>query len=150
MQSSSENDINDTSSPANPRERSSPFPPRTTPATPALRSSNLRLKRTFTDREKDDFLDEAYEFVAAYFENSLNELEKRNREVSGKCVKIDATHFDAAVYVNGKRTTHCRIWRGKHLSLGNGICYSTSPYPGDNAYNELLDVDSANKRYDPH
>jgi hypothetical protein len=28
------------------------------------------------------------------------------------------------------------------LSLANGICYSTSAYPGDSSYNEILDVDN--------
>jgi hypothetical protein len=40
------------------------------------RSSNLRIKKQFTDHEKDRFLDEAFEYIANYFEESLAELER--------------------------------------------------------------------------
>jgi hypothetical protein len=32
------------------------------------RSSNLRLRKTFTERDRDQFLDEAFEFIARLFE----------------------------------------------------------------------------------
>src|SRR5687767_5512399 len=42
------------------------------------RSSNLRVKKDFTDRDKDAFLAEAFEYVANFFEESLKELVNRN------------------------------------------------------------------------
>jgi hypothetical protein len=42
------------------------------------RSSNLRVKKDFTHRDKDRFLTDAFEYVAKYFEGSLRELEERN------------------------------------------------------------------------
>jgi len=42
------------------------------------RSSNLRIKRQFSDRDRHRFLDDGFEFIAGYFENSLKELEARN------------------------------------------------------------------------
>ena len=38
------------------------------------RSSNLRIKKEFTDRERDCARAECFEFVAKYFANSLEEL----------------------------------------------------------------------------
>ena len=42
------------------------------------RSSNLRLKKEFTDRDKDRFLAEGFEYIGNFFEGSLEELEGRN------------------------------------------------------------------------
>jgi len=106
----------------------------------APRSSNMRIKQTFSDKEKDDFLDETYEYVARFFENSLAELQERNPGTETKFKRIDATHFDASVFRNGKREAYCRIWRGSERTFGGGISYSSSPSAGDNSYNESLDV----------
>ena len=35
------------------------------------RSSNLRIKRKFDDHERDEFLEDSYEYIARYFEGSL-------------------------------------------------------------------------------
>ena len=75
-----------------------------------VRSSNLRLKKQFTDHEKDRFLDEAFEYIATYFENSLAELKERNPEIDSRFRRIDSNHFSAAVYIHGVRKSGCRIW----------------------------------------
>lgn len=42
------------------------------------RSSNLRVAKTFTQLDKDRFQIDTFEYIARYFENSLNELQARN------------------------------------------------------------------------
>jgi len=53
--------------------------------------------------------------------------------------RIDANHFSAKVYVQGKERARCRIWFGGRTSLMGGILYSSSDL-GDNSYNESLSV----------
>lgn len=106
----------------------------------APRSSNLRIKQTFSDKEKDDFLDETYEYIARFFENSLAELQERNPGTETKFKRIDATHFEASIFRHGKREAYCRIWRAGGRAFGGGISYSSNPSAGDNSYNESLDV----------
>jgi hypothetical protein len=77
---------------------------------PDRRSSNLRIKKTFTDSEKDKFLAEAFEYIATYFEGSLSELQTRNREVETDFRRIDANHFGAVIYVSGSEVNRCKIW----------------------------------------
>jgi len=48
------------------------------PITTSPGSSNLRLRKTFTEHDRDVFLDEAFAFMARLFENSLEELKARN------------------------------------------------------------------------
>lgn len=42
------------------------------------RSSNLRIKKQFTDLDKDRFRHEGFDYIAKFFENSLKELVSRN------------------------------------------------------------------------
>lgn len=107
------------------------------------RSSNLRIKKEFSDREQDRFLADSYEYIANYFEGSLQELEKRNPEVETDFRRIDANHFTAKIYLNGKQECGCKIWLG---SLVGGIAYrvndSLSDYLDDNSFNESVNVDN--------
>lgn len=104
------------------------------------RSSNLRIRKRFTDREKDEFLDKAFEYIANYFEESLIELKTRNQEVETRFRRIDATHFTAAVYTNGARASGCRVWMGGSHSFTGGIAYSVNENGSDNSFNESLRV----------
>jgi hypothetical protein len=104
------------------------------------RSSNLRLKKEFSDRDKDRFLNEAFEYIANFFEESLDELEERNPGVETNFRPIDANHFTAQVYRNGKKLTRCKIWLGDRRGFIGGIAYSTDLSHGDNSYNESLSV----------
>lgn len=57
---------------AEPPIRESPEWPRS--ATPVIRSSNLRIRKKFTDLDKDRFRYEGFEYIANFFEGSLQEL----------------------------------------------------------------------------
>ena len=111
-----------------------------TESRPQPRSSNLRLKREFTDRERDDFLDHSYEYIARFFENSLNELKGRNLGIDTRFRRVDATHFEASVYRQGKLRTQCRIWLSSGRSHMPGIAYSVNLSASDSSLNEILSV----------
>jgi hypothetical protein len=105
------------------------------------RSSNLRVKRTFSDHEQDDFLENSYEYIARYFEGSLDELQKRNPQVSTKFKRIDSNSFTASIYANGERVSVCSVISGGNSHFGrNGIRYSSSPDAPRNSWNEQLTV----------
>jgi TIR domain len=54
--------------------------PKATPDSGAheVRSSNLRIKKTLTDHDRDSFRDASFEYIANFFEGSLAELQNRN------------------------------------------------------------------------
>lgn len=106
-----------------------------------IRSSNLRIKKAFTDREKDTFLAVAFEYIANFFEGSLSELERRNSEIDTDFRRIDANHFTAAVYISGSEANRCRIWLGGRNSFPGGIAYSVGGSGGDKSFNESLSVE---------
>jgi len=108
---------------------------------PKPRSSNLRIKKDFSDREKDEFLEESYEYIANYFEGSLEELQNRNSPIKGKFRRVDANHFTATIYKNDKIASQCKIWIGGRGGFINGIAYSSSISTNDNSFNESMSVE---------
>lgn len=107
--------------------------------TPPARA-DLRLKKTFSDFEKDRFIEEAFESIASYFKESLVGVKSANPGVETNFRRVDANHFVAKVYVEGKEKARCRIWFGDLTSLPGGILYSSSDL-WDNSFNESLSVD---------
>lgn len=105
------------------------------------RSSNLRVKRTFNDHERDDYLENAYEYIARYFEGSLDELHKRNPQITTRFKRLDASSFSASIYSNGDRVAVCSVVSGGISGMGgNSIRYSSSPDAPRNSWNEQLSV----------
>ena len=90
------------------------------------RTSNLGIRKDFSDRDKDLARREGIQFLSRFFENSLNEICARNTELEQNFHQKDADSFEASLYRNGQRVCHCGIWRsGGGMALGD-ICYSQS------------------------
>lgn len=92
------------------------------------RSSNLSIARTFTQRDKDRFRSDAFEFLAKFFENSLAELGARNPDVEGVFERVDSGRFFATIYRSGAIASQATVymgrdhWRpGSAMSSGNGL-----------------------------
>ncbi|MBK0114063.1 MULTISPECIES: toll/interleukin-1 receptor domain-containing protein [unclassified Delftia] len=104
------------------------------------RSSNLRLKKDFTERDRDEFLRAAFDYVCKFFEGSLTELAHRNDGVEKSFDRIDSRSMAAFAYRNGKRIAQCSI-RLDAPGRGGSIqfSYDASPHSG---YNEALHVEA--------
>jgi len=112
------------------------------PVLDAPKSSNLRIRKTFSDRDRDTFLGESFEYIANFFENSLNELSSYNPEVNGLFKRIDANRFTAVIYTSGKAVTECCISLGGSVfSRGNNtILYSPNASGNHNGFNESMSI----------
>jgi hypothetical protein len=104
------------------------------------RSSNLGIKRDFSDHDQDQFLDSSFEFIANFFESSFEELKGRNAGIDVRFKRIDARQFSAAVYRNGSKRASCRIWLPGRAEFGGGIAYSSSE--SGSGMNEILNVEN--------
>ena len=103
------------------------------------RSSNLALPRSFTDLDRDRALREGFDYLARFFENSLEELKQRNPGLETNFHRRDADAFESTAYRDGRQASHCGIWRGRR---GNGlgdICYSSSGI-SENSCNESMSI----------
>lgn len=109
------------------------------------RSSNLRLKQSFTEREIDLFRHETFEFIARFFEGSLAELQARNPRIEGVFRTIDANTFTSTIYSDGKKSSECTIAMGGMMGT-NAITYSPkmqSAHGG--SFTEMLTVEHDNQ-----
>ncbi|ACF00311.1 hypothetical protein I8G32_01634 [Rhodopseudomonas palustris] len=104
------------------------------------RSSNLRLAKTFNDKDKDEFRTEGFEYLSRFFENSIAELSKRNPGIEATFRKIDANRFVAKAYRNGRSATSCTVFMGG--MMGNGISYLARETTESNSHNEMLTVEA--------
>ena len=106
------------------------------------RSSNLRVKKEFTNRNKDRFLTDGFEYIANFFEGSLEELDCRYPDVETTFRRIDTNHFTASAYRRGKELSRCKIWLGDRRGFVGGIAYSADLSQGDSSFNESLSVEN--------
>ncbi|HBL26657.1 MAG TPA: hypothetical protein DD490_07470 [Acidobacteria bacterium] len=113
-----------------------PPPPPTPQQTVPAASASLRIKKRFSDLDRDRFVEEAFNLMATFFETSLGQLEQQHAAVETRFRRIDRDHFDAAIYVHGKKESSCRIWLAKgHIG---DIAYFANDSGMDNSYNEAL------------
>jgi TIR domain-containing protein len=106
---------------------------------PGIRSSNLRVKRSFSDHEHDQFREDSLEYMARYFEGSLAELAARNPHIQTRFRRIDAHSFTAAVYADGHRAAQCTIWMGRRHAFGeSNVVYSNLEHAPGSSFNEAM------------
>ena len=105
------------------------------------RSSNLRLTKEFSQRDKDRFKQETFDYLAKFFENSLSELSTRNDGIEGDFRRVDGNRLTAKVYRNGDAVTACTIFMSDGM-FGNGIAFSHNVTSESNSMNEALTVDA--------
>lgn len=104
-----------------------------------LRSSNLRIRRRFTDRDRDQAQREGYQAVAGYFEKSLAELKARNPDIDTHFERPTTQAFEASIYVEGKRECHCGVWFGTNSIMSGDIGFSFGGVT-PNSFNETISL----------
>jgi len=114
--------------------------------TQAPRSSNLRLKKEFTELDRDQFLRESFEFVERFFQSSLEELESRNPGVECRFHRVDGNTFTASVYQGGKRASECSIHIGSGGFRHASIRFSNDASARGNSFNESLSAEVDDQR----
>lgn len=125
----------------------SPAPGATAPTVAAPpRSSNLRLAKHFTQRDKDAYRLEAFAFMAQFFEQSLTELGARNDGYEGVFRRHDGGRFFAAVYRDGAAVARGTVFLGSGAGLGQGIHYRDGETTADNSFNESLSIEADDQR----
>ena len=103
------------------------------------RSSNLAIRKTITDADRHAFLEDGFEFMARFFEESLAELGLRNPGVEARFRRNGADVFTARAYRGGKLEAECRVQLGGMIS-GNSISFSYDANASAGSSNEMLSV----------
>lgn len=105
------------------------------------RSSNLRLRKEFTEKDRDDFLRSTFDFVCKFFEGSIDAIGERNSDVNGTFERIDSRRMAAVLYRGGKKIAECSV-RQEGLSRNDGIAFSHNASGNRGSFNEMLSVEA--------
>lgn len=103
-----------------------------------VRSSNLTIRKDFTEKEIDDFIEDCYKYIQKFFKNSLEELKRRNDFIDFKINIIDSRQFSVKLFKYQKKVNECMIWYSDNEHFGNGINYSNSISRLQTGINESL------------
>ncbi len=103
------------------------------------RSSNLRLKKEFSEQDKDEFVRSTFEFICKFFDGSLQAVGERNPDVTGRFERVDSRHMAALLYRGGKKIAECSV-RLDGFGRDNGIAFSHDASSRQGSFNELLNV----------
>jgi hypothetical protein len=104
-----------------------------------------KLKKTFSQREKDVFARNSFETISRYFEQGLKQLQEHDPDVETEFDPVHRSKFLCHVYVKGEPLNRCKIWLGgwTHEGSDDHICY----YEGrnvsrdqDNSTSDLFSV----------
>lgn len=106
------------------------------------RSGDLAISGTVTDAMRHRFLAAAFEEIVGYVTNSAEALQAGS--VEAIATRIDATSFEATLFVGGRRRSHGGIWlsTGGQPGLGAGVYYSSEGVGNRNGFNEMLTVEN--------
>lgn len=110
---------------------------------PKPRSSNLRLKKEFSDKERDDFLRSTFEFVCRFFEGSIEAVGERNAGVTGAFERIDSRRMAAVLYRDGKKLAECSVRLEGLVDRNAGIAFSHDASARQGSFNEMLSVEAS-------
>ncbi len=120
-----------------------PEQPITGPVAPVLRpaaprSSNLRVRKHFTDHHRDTFVDEAFEYIARFFDNSLQELHARNPDIEVRFKRESKSKFTATIYEGGEKRSSCRVWLPGRQAFGGDIAFGIGDSGSSNSLNDSM------------
>ena len=113
------------------------------------RSRDLAVSGTVTDVMRQRFLTAAFDYIVRYVENSAVALQGAHAgSVEAIATRVDATSFEATLFVRGARKSQGGIWltTGGEPGFGAAIYYSAQGIGNRAAFNEMLTVEDDGER----
>ena len=112
------------------------------PSNPCIDIPMPRIKKNFTDLDREQFLRDSFQAVADYFQTALKQLEQTLPEIATDFDEIQRYKFVAKIFIRGQEKARCKVWRGG-LSA-EGIAYSENfqNYDEDSSFNEQITIES--------
>lgn len=106
------------------------------------RSSNLRLKKEFSDFDRDKFLHDTFDYMGKFFQASLEEVASRNAGIQVRFQPNGNDAFSAFIYRDGKAVSECSIWLGGLGGRSQALSFSYSANSAKNSFNEMVSIES--------
>jgi hypothetical protein len=104
-------------------------------------TTKLRIRRKFSDFDRDEFVHSSFEHIAGYFETSLLELVAANDGIKQRFQRIDARRFTATIYSEGKSVSECTIRIDSMGGRSPNLAFSYNANAADGSSNEMLFIE---------
>jgi hypothetical protein len=117
------------------------------PKSPTFNIPIPEIRKKFTQRDKDRFLEQSWDSIQSYFQQGVEQLEKQSTQIQTDFKIINAMKFVARIYIDGELKNQCKIWLGS--DFGPSIHYLEGIHidlQQDNSYNDYLMVDEQENR----
>ena len=98
-----------------------------------------KVRKDFTDVEKDNFLEEAFKYISQYMQKAGKVLEQEDKDVQFKSKVVSEEKLVCEVFVKGYTKGTCQIWLSKER-FSKGIHYARDIAVLNNSYMEVLTV----------
>jgi hypothetical protein len=100
-----------------------------------------KIKKKFTQRDRDLFLRNSFTVIKQFFGSGLEELKDRDPEVDIDLAEVTKFKFNSTIYLKGEVAARCKIWIGG-MSASDSIAYleGQSRMDSDNSFNDMLSV----------
>jgi class 3 adenylate cyclase len=102
-----------------------------------------KVPRNYSDKDKHQFLQEAFESIRQYFEYAKDAIKSTDSEISVELIEEGDRKFHCNIYFNGKLRSYGRIWIGSMFGPRDEQIYFSeeSRLAGnDNSYNEAVSL----------
>jgi hypothetical protein len=106
-----------------------------------LRIPLPKIKKQFSQRDKDLFLRNSFIVIKDYFQNALQELNRHYQEVDTDFAEVHNFKFLATIYLRGEVANKCKIWIGGLID-SDSITYKEGQVAieEDNSFNDMLSI----------
>ena len=98
-----------------------------------------KVKKEFTDVEKDHFLEEGFKHICEYIQTAGKILEQEDKDIQFKSKVVSEEKLICEVFVKGNSKGKCQIWISKER-FSYGIHYARDIGVLQNSYMEVLSV----------
>ena len=98
------------------------------------------LKKDFTQRDKDRFLEVAFNAIRDYFRRAAEDLQARYDEVDADFIEVDNEKFRCRLYLGGDLRNECLIRTGAFISRDSIGYTEGTRILSENSYNEIVTV----------
>ncbi|SRR6266487_165153 len=114
-----------------------------------------KIRKTFTQREKDKFGQEAFAYIMQYFEAGLKLLQENDPDIETEFIPRHRHKFAAKIYMKGEVANACKVWlggwahsgsdhinfqSGRHIDLERDNTMNDSITVTDDGYQLLLEL----------
>jgi hypothetical protein len=102
-----------------------------------------KVKKSFTQRDKDQFLRNSFDIIKNYFEQGVRELTETTPQIEADLEPIHRYKFVCSFYNTGQLVNRCKIWIGGPV-FGESIAYyegSDIKFDSDTSCNDWVTIE---------